>query len=425
MDPTTQLKKIRKAMEKKEVGTWSPNPKGERTYVGGCVAPRCKVKSKTNISEFKWIVSEINEAKRDVVRAVGFGYTLEIGCHDLAQAIIVETLHQVDHIGFKIRIHDVICTINGAEFGRVTGIYDGDEDVVIGDSSCAKDYGPEVLPMCDENENITTDLLTSIVRERNEADDTFKIAYVMLALHYVICPGEDRNVQVRLLKAVMETNRIVKKKWASFAVSRLMEGVRRHREEQKEIVTGCMLFLQLLYLDKVGEVVLPPQVKTCPMLYWTPKLIHDLVDKVKDVGGHSGPTVLSLKSKRTKKFEEAGFQKGPTGFKLQQSVHEDILYVRVNVDRVQKEMCVMKGTVDDMSSYFVEISKVVSQIADALHTIKGECGSKASRTLGFKRNRHDNVKEEVVDVQYKTRTQQRMTYPKNNDVTCEGEVTLN
>lgn len=425
MDPTTQLKKIRKAMEKKEVGTWSPNPKGERTYVGGCVAPRCKVKSKTNISAFKWIVSEINEAKRDAVRALGFGYTLEIGCHDLAQAIIVETLHQVDHIGFKIRIHDVICTINGAEFGRVTGIYDGDEDVVIGDSSRAEDYGPEVLPMCDENGNITTDLLTRIVRERNEADDTFKIAYVMLALHYVICPGEDRNVQVRLLKPVMETNRIVKKKWASFAVSRLMEGVRRHREEQKEIVTGCMLFLQLLYLDKVGEVVLPPQVKTCPMLYWTPKLIHDLVDKVKDVGGHSGPTVLSLKSKRTKKFEEAGFQKGPTGFKLQQSVHEDILYVRVNVDRVQKEMCVMKGTVDDMSSYFVEISKVVSQIADALHTIKGECGSKASRTLGFKRNRHDNVKEEVVDVQYKTRTQQRMTYPKNNDVVCEGEVTLN
>lgn len=425
MDPTTQLKKIRKAMEKKEVGMWSPNPKGERTYVGGCVAPRCKVKSKTNISEFKWIVSEINEAKRVAVRAVGFGYTLEIGCHDLAQAIMVETLHQVDHIGFKIRIHDVICTINGAEFGRVIGIYDGDEDVVIGDSSCAKDYGPKVLPMCDENGNITTDLLTSIVRERNEADDTFIIAYVMLALHHVIYPEVDRNVQVRLLKAVMETNRIVKKKWASFAVSRLMEGVRRHREEQKEIVTGCMLFLQLLYLDKVGEVVLPPQVKTCPLMYWTPKLIDDLVNKVKDVGGHSSPTVLSLKSKRTKKFEEAGFQKGPTGFKLKQSVHEDILYVRVNVDRVQKEMCVMNGTVNDMSSYFVEISKVVSQIADAVHTIKGECGSKAAKTLGFKRNRHDNVKEEVVDVQYKTRTQQRMTYPKNNDVTCEGEVTLN
>lgn len=130
-------------------------------------------------------------------------------------------------------------------------------------------------------------------------DDVFKIAFCMFALTTIICPGNTDEVDKRLVLLLMSTGEIYKKDWPTFALKFLLQRVSEHKANNNRIISGCILFLQLLYFDIVGEGCIYVDRSLASVEAWGSVDVKELVAIVQLFGGYKRHYVLIKREKRT------------------------------------------------------------------------------------------------------------------------------
>jgi hypothetical protein len=111
--------------------------------------------------------------------------------------------------------------------------------------------------------------LKRIIEEGKEADQTFKVAFILYTFSFVLCPTIPGRVESSLIIPLVDINSIHTKNWASFCFCQLVEGVGLYKNNTDEYMSGCVLFLQLLYFDSVCYSNCIVTTSVAPVVAWT------------------------------------------------------------------------------------------------------------------------------------------------------------
>ncbi|KAI5336779.1 hypothetical protein L3X38_016048 [Prunus dulcis] len=123
------------------------------------------------------------------------------------------------------------------------------------------------------------------------ADEDFKVRFVMFALGTVLCPTSSPSVTGNYLTFLTIPGKIETKNWADHGFNFLCEGIRSFKAKKVLYVNGSLLFLQLLYFDSIlhGGVYVDKSLD--PIVSWDNKSVWKMIIWVRKQGGFDSPTV--------------------------------------------------------------------------------------------------------------------------------------
>ncbi|TVU50228.1 hypothetical protein EJB05_01592 [Eragrostis curvula] len=219
------------------------------------VISRCVVRS-VNDS-----VSRFDERKRRLVKDIGFGGFLNFPpLKTLDRRFSVWLMSRVDErVPALVIDGERTLTFSKQDLGKVFGIPSSGRRVV--DRRSARKERKEAL-----DKNFTARSITAVqeVVDRDygplmskEQEDTFKVSFVVLVMSCVLVPCSKHDyVTAEYWDALVKPDDINKFDWAAYVLQRLIEAVMKLKSDLERKVrvtnlTGCSLFLQVLYLDSV------------------------------------------------------------------------------------------------------------------------------------------------------------------------------
>ncbi|KAH0987696.1 hypothetical protein GBA52_014873 [Prunus armeniaca] len=101
-----------------------------------------------------------------------------------------------------------------------------------------------------------------------EAGDFFKVGFVTFALCTLLCPTTSVYVNLKYLLPLRDSKAIARKNWASYSFRFLLDSVRSFKENNQVYIGGCLLFLQLFYLDAIAHGSLLIDKSVLPLTVW-------------------------------------------------------------------------------------------------------------------------------------------------------------
>ena len=159
------------------------------------------------------------------------------------------------------------------DFTRIMGIEDGEEEIEIPRKGQNKPREGQnkhrkgkKKPRKAQNKLLPTELelkrnfvnegqnhicMKKVTTELSEGldEDNVKRAYILFALQYIVCAPSEKDLHLSYLDLVRDISSLKKKRWATFAIDRLVKGIRTYQNSKgtKEIhLGGCTLFLQVI-----------------------------------------------------------------------------------------------------------------------------------------------------------------------------------
>ena len=190
------------------------------------------------------IVEQLNEKQKEAVELIGFGSVLNIRCPYISRKLCQSLISLIDPETRLLTIHGMTTELTPAAFQSVMGFHDRGMQVfsfdVTGKGNSMKDTIVNAL-----GGDITLESLRLFLVNSVEADDTFKIVFVMYSLATVLCPLPTGPFESSIIVALSDTNSIYLRDWASFCLGYFIEGVRKFHGKAYENFSGSLLFLQL------------------------------------------------------------------------------------------------------------------------------------------------------------------------------------
>lgn len=126
-------------------------------------------------------------------------------------------------------------------------------------------------------------------------DDTFKICFLLYAMATLLCPTTPGLVDPRYLVDVRDSNAIHLNNWASFCFNLLIKGISMFKRTRHPLIGGCMVFLQLFYLDVVAYSLCIVQKGVPPVLTWGINEAKMVYDRVEESGGFQSESIYVMK----------------------------------------------------------------------------------------------------------------------------------
>ncbi|KAL6220249.1 hypothetical protein ACLB2K_008005 [Fragaria x ananassa] len=303
---------------------------GFGTRPGNTVELNNQIITYSNVPHFIDMVNRMSKAKRVLVRYIGFGTTVNVGCCRVVPSIFQLMVGKIDIDEGSVWLNGRKHFVNQVEVSRVLGLEDGGEAIQLGEGILPAEYGEIVSPLLDACGNISFGNVSWVVSDRPEADATFAVAYGLLALTCFICPGNSTAIDPAMLKPLMDVDRISCKNWATFAIERLFRGIRVHRETGIPVVEGSAIFLQVLYCELLVERVEGTERRRNPLMAWNTEAISNLLSKVV-----AGPQDIEVNNEAIVSEDDS------VGYPLQHAVHRDIFDCLVKVEEAHKQMGVL------------------------------------------------------------------------------------
>ncbi|KAM6569975.1 hypothetical protein CsatB_017960 [Cannabis sativa] len=167
-------------------------------------------------------------------------------------------------------------------FGDVMGVDDGGDPVVTeGDSDTR--YLEEILNVVEYTVSLTG--LEKSLLECVEADSLFLIKFSLVVIGTVLAPKTGVDITSGYLHSLRVTRDIRHKNWATAGFRYLMNSIFRFRNKATKNVSGCTLFLQLVYLTHVEWNFGYVDRTVLPVDFWGSKQCKSAYKFVKDNGG--------------------------------------------------------------------------------------------------------------------------------------------
>lgn len=326
------------------------------------VSTRCKPK------DFKRVVSRLSKMKAAAVSDMGMGNLTMIGCTLLHRPLIQMLAEKFNPVNNSIQIHGQTFSITESDFRRIMGIAGGGSNID-NTGSMEDPYFTEFVDTFDGNKNeITIEQLKVIVEDRDEVDYTFRIAFFMYTLATILCPGASKHVDPKLLLPLRDTKVLDMKNWAHFLFQKLIEGLKAFKNNMSDYLTGCIIFLQLFYVDIVGHSTLLVDKGSVPVVAWGNWEVKRLIERVERNGGFDSLTVFVSEQPMAKMGAT-----GPSKYALHPN--PDIQKVdgfRVDLEAVKMELPYLSCTIAHMEAGLSSLREKVGRIEKSLTDFKDE-----------------------------------------------------
>ncbi|XP_060965080.1 uncharacterized protein LOC133034069 [Cannabis sativa] len=93
------------------------------------------------------------------------------------------------------------------------------------------------------------------------------------------------------MHSLVDIRSIKKKNWATAGYRYLMSSLHRYKTKNTKNVSGCTIFLQLVYLTHVDWTATHVDRTVAPIDFWTTKHCKSVYKWIRDQGGHTSGKV--------------------------------------------------------------------------------------------------------------------------------------
>ncbi|CAL8174363.1 unnamed protein product [Prunus armeniaca] len=205
--------KLDSKVQEEMVNKWRKlNPKEKATYGSAFEGSSGQVNNsanemgfitRCNPDRFHRTVEKLSNEKRLVINAIGFGNMSSLSCTRLHRQLCQFFIQMFNPGTSSIELHKNVFGISVVDFGHVMGLKNTGEDVEL-------DY-----PVEDEK-----------LEKCENADEDFKVRFVMFALGTILCPTYSPSVTGNYLTFLTIPGKIESKNWADHGLNFLRESVR-------------------------------------------------------------------------------------------------------------------------------------------------------------------------------------------------------
>ncbi|KAH9780373.1 hypothetical protein KPL71_008049 [Citrus sinensis] len=209
-------------------------------------------------------------------------FLLHIKCGRLKRDLCSWLVQNFDPFTSCIFLHGKSINLSPRDFEYIMGIKDGgvDIDVDLGIDNIDK-LRDEYL---DDSGYIKLKTLESKLVNQREVNDDFKRSFVLFAIATIIFPKLGLNLAPYYLVFLKDTSAINKKNWATWAFKGLVEGIQKFKAGQHKVVNGCVLFLELFYMDSISFARKFIDKSLSPITTWTNRDVTNFLSFVKKNG---------------------------------------------------------------------------------------------------------------------------------------------
>ncbi|CAL2276804.1 unnamed protein product [Prunus armeniaca] len=253
--------KLDSKVQEEIVNKWRKlNPKEKATYGSAFEGSRGQVNNSVNEmglitrcspDRFHRTVEKLSNEKRLVINAIGFSNMSSLSCTRLHRQLCQFCIQMFNPDTSSIELHDNVFGISVVDFGRVMGLKNTGEDVEL-------DYPVEdekvkqlVKSFSGNGKRVLVRSLAEQWEKFENANEDFKVRFVMFALGTVLCPTSSPSVTGNYLTFLTIPGKIESKNWADHGFNFLRESVRLFKAKKVAYVNGSLLFLQLFYFDSI------------------------------------------------------------------------------------------------------------------------------------------------------------------------------
>lgn len=349
-------------------------------------------------NDFLKTVSKLSDAKVEAVNEMGFGSLQRIGFGGLIEPICRMMVDGIDMEQSTVSVHGASFPLSKSRFAVVMGLQEGGYRIQLPHTMhwSGREWLREALY---NNDGCITILkLKEIVLHRTDVDDIFRIAYVLFALTTVLCPGNTDDVKDIFLCPLISTGEIGNKDWAEFSFRFLMDGVGAHRADEFDIMSGCILFLQLMYFDIVGEGCIYVDKSLPPLVAWGADEVKELQETVHILGGYKS---INVPLKRTKRFDNV-VRRGTTGDDVSSGVdkalREELFGVKLKLSGVEKEMYSLTTTVGQMRPELSGVKRSVERLLKCVCDLQEGCAAILMESLAKKGSFPQNARSPITNL---------------------------
>ena len=189
---------------------------------------------------------DFSEAKKAVVRSLGFGSWLDIGGAKFDHALCRFMLDNITVPSFVFELNGRSVVITPKQVGFILGLRNSGPPV--SDSSVFQD----IKPLCKRHGFIGTELVTlgnieaALAASDAVVDNGFTEKVVLFLLATVFYPTTSLNIPKTYLHVVKDIDRVLEYNWALFVFNKLRDAVLAFKlQPSKTYICGCVYFLQV------------------------------------------------------------------------------------------------------------------------------------------------------------------------------------
>lgn len=322
----------------------------------------------SRLKEFRKTVSALSIQKLVAINELGFGPLHHIGNCNFNREVCQMLVENFDVQSCTLKIHGRDLCISEWDFCRLMGVRNGGTKVLLHGSIEEPSMKQLMSRLCNHKNEITTDGLKEIVEQGMEGDDTFKVAFALYVLGMILCPTAPGRVDPKFLIPLREPGSICNKNWATFCFLKLLEGVSLYQKKKNEVLTGCLLLLQLFYFDSIcyGTAIVPMSLK--PIVGWTRKRSEMLIKWIISQGGFSSTCIFVMKRNPA----TLGGTKVCSGAKkgLDCYVCDAISLVKTEVRELEADIDMLSSSTVGYELNLGSMGNIFREIAISLHEMK-------------------------------------------------------
>lgn len=189
-------------------------------------------------------MSELIDEQKQAVSDIGLGRLIQISCGRLKRKLYSWLVERIDTTSYTIELNGANLELNCDSFSYIMGVSDGGMPIQLeGDRSRVAIYLEKFNAT---SSGINIKILSDILRNCREADDDFKVTFILFTLCTVLCPPIGVHISSSFLYSLIDVNSIKKMNWATFSFNRLMQSIIRYKEDNLAYVGGCVLYLEVI-----------------------------------------------------------------------------------------------------------------------------------------------------------------------------------
>ncbi|XP_059623565.1 uncharacterized protein LOC132266650 [Cornus florida] len=220
-------------------------------------------------SKFIEVISKFDEKKRRAVQEIGFGNLLELKCSYFNRDLCLNLIAQFDCSSCRLRVGDEkFIPISTLDIESILGIPRTQLPVptsIPSGASWIKDGG-----FRQKNGLQVSTLADKLLKL--DAGDEFKRTFVLFTCGAILSPNACYSANSTLLKAVDRVEQISTYNWCLYVLNFLVKSIQTFSDGAKRC-TGCLIFLQFLYLMRVDVKCPSPKEDVLSIGVWTDMVI--------------------------------------------------------------------------------------------------------------------------------------------------------
>lgn len=128
-------------------------------------------------------------------------------------------------------------------FGYIMGVTDRGMPILLkGERSYVATYLDKYNAT---SSGINIETLANILLNLREANDEFKVTFMLFTLCTILCPPIGVLISSSFLFSLKDTQFINKRNWAIFYYDKFIQGITRYKVDHLAYVGGCVLYLEV------------------------------------------------------------------------------------------------------------------------------------------------------------------------------------